>query len=196
MMKKIQNANPKSNFMSLSGYFLAAMPCIDDLRFEKSVIYIYEHTPNGAKGFIINKPAPHISFKDFMAQLQIEIPPNQNFPTILSGGPDKFANGYILHSSEYKVDSTKSYGRLSLTSTQDILLDIAWQKGPQHYLIILGHASWVAGQLEDELFENVWLTTPASDDILFETPYSTRWEKVLKKIGINSTFLSSEYGKS
>lgn len=197
MTKKILNDNQASDsFLSLSGCFLIAMPTIDDLRFEKSVIYIYEHTQNGAKGLVINKPAPQTSFNELMDQLQIKIPPSQNYPTILLGGPDKFANGFILHSSEYKVDSTKSYGNLSLTSTQDILMDIAWQKGPEKYLIALGRATWVAGQLEEELLDNVWLTTPVSNDILFEIPYSDRWTSVFKKMGIESTFLSSECGKA
>lgn len=182
--------------MSYSGYFLVAMPSMDDLRFEKSVIYIYEHTKNGAKGLVINKPAPNTSFQELMQQLQITIPDNQQFPTILLGGPDKFANGFILHSPEYKVDSTKSYGKLSLTSTQDILMDIAWQKGPQKYLITLGRATWSAGQLEEELLDNVWLTIPASEDILFETPYLDRWSYVFKKMGIKSTFLSPECGQA
>ena len=192
MTKKTQN----DNFVSLNGYFLAAMPCIDDLRFEKSVIYIYEHTPNGAKGLVINKPAPQTSFKELMEQLQIEVPQSQDFPTILLGGPDKFANGFVLHSSEYKVDSTKNYGNVSVTATQDILMDIAWQKGPKQHLITLGRATWVGGQLEEELIDNVWLTIPASNDILFETPYQNRWHCVLNKIGVDAMFLSSEYGKA
>jgi len=83
-----------------------------------------------------------------------------------------------------------------LTATQDILRDIILDKGPKEFLIALGCASWQRGQLEDELSGNIWLTAPASPQILFHTPYDDRWNLALKNLGIDSYRLSAVSGKA
>lgn len=196
-MKKLANTKKINPFVSLSGHFLVAMPNIDDLRFEKAVIYIYEHTPKGATGLAVNRPASQMSFKELLDQLKIDCLSLKRQPTLLVGGPDKFSNGFVLHSSEYKVESTRSVSqKLSLTFTQDILADIAWNKGPSEYLIAMGQASWEAGQLEEEIMNNIWLTADVSDEILFHVPYADRWDCALNSLGIRSAFLSSGCGRA
>lgn len=195
-MKNPVNTKKITPFVSLNGRFLVAMPNIDDIRFERAVIYIYEHTPKGAAGLVINQEA-QMSFSELLEQLQIDHLVLKNQPTVLLGGPDKFSNGFVLHSSEYKVESTRVVSpKLSLTSTQDILADIAWNKGPSDYLIVMGRACWAAGQLEDEIMNNIWLTADESDEILFRTPYADRWDSVLNSLGIQSAFLSSGCGRA
>ena len=196
-MKNPVNIKKITPFVSLSGRFLVAMPNIDDIRFERAVIYVYEHTPSGAAGLVINRPAAQMSFSELLEQLQIDHLILKNQPTLLVGGPDKFSNGFVLHSSEYKVESTRVVSpKLALTSTQDILADIAWNKGPSDYLIVMGRACWSAGQLEDEIMNNIWLTADESDEILFRTPYANRWDSVLNSLGIQSAFLSSGCGRA
>lgn len=185
------------SFESLQGQFLIAMPQIDDLRFDKSVIYIYEHTRKGAAGIVINRPADRMSFTDILDQLKIEHPPLANPPTIILGGPDKFTNGFILHTSDYNTQETiKIADTVSLTATQDILFDIAQGNGPQKSLISLGCATWIGGQLEDEIMSNVWLTSPADTTVLFDIPFEKKWETVLNQLGIHSHYLSTEFGKA
>lgn len=184
-------------FESLKGQLLVAMPQIDDLRFEKAVIYLYEHTPESAAGIVINHPASRMGFNEILDQLKIDHPPMDFAPTLLLGGPDKFTNGYILHTPDYRADTTLCVSdTISLTLTQEILLDIAHGKGPQKSLIALGCASWISGQLEDELMSNVWLTAPATDTLIFDVPFAERWAVVLNQLGIRSPYLSTEFGKA
>lgn len=185
------------SFESLKGQFLIAMPQIDDLRFDKSVIYIYEHTQDGAAGIVINRPADRMSFIEILDQLKIEHPPLQNPPTIILGGPDKFTNGFILHTPDYKTHETMQIAEcVSMTATQDILFDIAQGRGPQKSLISLGCATWIAGQLEDEIMSNVWLTAPVDTRVLFDVPFSKKWETALDQLGIHSQYLSTEFGSA
>ena len=102
-MKNQPSIKKITPFVSLSGRFLVAMPNIDDFRFEKAVIYIYEHTPQGAAGLVVNHPASQMSFFELLEQLQIDHMALKNQPTLLLGGPDKFSNGFVLHSSEYNA---------------------------------------------------------------------------------------------
>ncbi len=190
-------AKKRISFDSLKGHFLIAMPQIDDLRFEKAVIYLYEHSSDGAAGIVINRLAESMSFIEVLNQLKIEHPPLTNPPAIVLGGPDKFTNGFILHSPDYQTDSTVSVSdTVSLTTTQDILYDISQEQGPSQCLISLGCATWIRGQLEDEIMSNLWLTADSDTDIIFNVPFERRWNTVLNKMGIFSQYLSTEFGKA
>ncbi len=174
------------------------MPGIDDLRFDKTVIYIYEHTQEtGAHGIIINKPAMKMSFNDILLQLKIELVKEEDAPEILLGGPDQITHGFILHSNDYFCPETSFIQNdIALTSTQDILEDIAQGIGPENKLIALGCSSWVRGQLEDEIMSNIWLTVPANKGLLFDTPFSERWQKAIETLGVNHFYLTNISGKA
>lgn len=186
-------------FQSLKGQLLIAMPNIDDLRFEKTVIYVYEHTEDfGAQGIVINRPADKMSFTDILDQLKIKYQQQAlKQPSLVLGGPDQVTHGFILHSKDYKKPETaRITSDVCLTATQDVLQDIAQGDGPLKSLVALGCASWIRGQLEDEIMSNVWLTTTAHNDILFDVPFSQRWNQALNSIGIQSAYLSSTSGKA
>lgn len=197
-MKNNTINSDSSTFQSLKGQLLIAMPGIDDLRFNKTVIYIYEHTQEGgALGIVINKPAGKMNFVDILDQLKIEHIPMKNSPKILLGGPDQITHGFILHSDDYfSPETSHIQNNIALTATQDILEDIAIGKGPKKSLIALGCASWIRGQLEDEIMSNVWLTIPADPNLLFATPFSDRWRKAIETLGINHFYLSNISGKA
>ena len=185
-----------ANENSLIGQFLIASPGMDDPRFARSLVYIFSHSvTDGARGLVVNKPAEKILLQDILAQLNISV--TESFSPLLLGGPDKISSGFILHSSDYRTLSTHLIADdISLTATQDILRDIAVGKGPKEYLMTLGCATWQRGQLEDELMGNIWLTAPATHQILFHTPYDERWHLALKNIGIDSFRLSATAGKA
>lgn len=199
-MKNNTTNKKNSSFNSLKGQLLIAMPGIDDLRFNKTVIYIYEHSLEfGAHGLVINKPAGKMSFQDILTQLKIkniELDENK-IPQIFLGGPDQITHGFILHSDDYfRPETCFIQNSIALTSTQDILEDIAAGNGPEKSLIALGCASWIRGQLEDEIMSNVWLTVPADPDLLFQTPFSHRWEKAMEILGVNHFYLTNISGKA
>lgn len=185
------------NPLSLMGQFLAAVPGIDDSRFNQAVIYIYEHSAaTGAKGIVINKPTNKILFEDIFAQLNYQLP-KFPLPPVLVGGPEFLTNGFVLHSSEYHNQMTQPITTdVALTATQEILHDISGNCGPQEFLMALGCATWGQGQLEEELAGNVWLTAPASRQILFHTPHADKWDLTLKSIGIDSIRFSQKAGKA
>lgn len=198
MMKMRQMAGKDLKFSSLAGQLLIAMPGIDDDRFDKAVIYISTHTPEaGAMGIVINYPAQKMSLYEILDQLSISYHKMENPPAILLGGPDQITRGFILHSNDYQSDMSVSIDKdISLTASQDILKDLIDGKGPEYTLIALGCATWAAGQLEEEIMSNIWLTAPASIDLLFKTPYAHMWEKALSSIGVNAPMLANDFGKA
>lgn len=189
---------PKRPFCSLAGQLLIAMPGISDQRFEQTVVYIYAHTEEGgAAGIVVNRPAVRTSFRDILDELHIAHEELTNPPPVLLGGPVQATRGFILHSKDYAANMTISVSdAVALTATQDILYDLARGHGPKQSLLTLGHATWIRGQLEDEIMSNVWLTTKATPEILFQRPYNSRWTDALKNLGIQPAYLSISHGKA
>ena len=171
------------------------MPSLNDENFSGSVIYICEHNADGAMGLIINQQLD-IPAKAVFDRLDLEQKNNRGDDLIFDGGPMQQDRGFILHStSEQKWDSTIHIGGdVSLSTSKDILGDIALGGGPKDSLITLGYSSWDAGQLEQELKENIWLTIPADSSIIFNTDCTQRAQAAAMSIGLNLDTLALDSG--
>ncbi len=180
---------------NLTNHFIIAMPNLEDGNFSHSVTYICEHDKNGALGITINRPS-EISLSEIFTQLRLQPVSNQVLDqTILSGGPVQIDRGFILHSPVGMWESSlKVTDRIAITTSQDIMQAIANNEGPEKSLIALGYAGWGPGQLEYELSENAWLSCPANEEILFNTPFEKRWQAAALLLGIDLQLLSSQTG--
>ncbi|RTE67196.1 YqgE/AlgH family protein [Amphritea opalescens] len=179
---------------SLQGHFLFSMPHMDDPRFAQSLIYICEHNESGAMGIVINRPTEmHLNE---LLQL-LELPDREDHAAIevYAGGPVQNDRGFILHSPLAKWDSSYVINdQLTLTTSTDILRAISENHGPEDFLVALGYAGWGAGQLEQELSDNVWLSCPANLDIMFRTPAEERLQAAAATMGIDLNLLTSQSG--
>lgn len=180
---------------SLAGHLLLAMPGMTDPNFHRAVTYICEHGPAGALGIVINKPMS-MDVGEVFEQLSLEAEaPLLRAQPVLRGGPVQTERGFVLHETPLKWDATTNVGHsIYVTTSQDILSDLAAGKGPARILMALGYAGWGAGQLEEEILHNAWLTVPASANIVFETPYEQRWQAAVQSLGIELASLSLEAG--
>lgn len=180
----------------LNNQFLIAMPSLTDKDFAHTVIYLCQHSSEGAVGIIINRPAS-MKLGDIFAQMNIDATclASVNAP-IYIGGPLQPERGFVIHKAcEVQWDSSLTISdSVSLTSSRDILEAISKGEGPEHYLIALGYAGWGAGQLETEILANAWLHTPYNERILYHTPVSERWNAAAKLIGININLLGAVAG--
>lgn len=190
------NATDTPYETSLEGQFLIAMPTMGDPRFERSVIYMCAHGPDGAMGLVINKRADNISFPELLAQLKIETDPAMRFDvSVQVGGPVEPGRGFVLHSVDYEQTSTlKVSPEIGLTATVDVLRKMARGTGPERALLALGYAGWGAGQLEAEISANGWLHGPADADLLFTDRLENKWEHALATIGVDPLLLSHDAG--
>ena len=179
---------------SLTNQLLIAMPDLHDPYFYQSVTLICEHNENGAMGIVINQPT-EIPFEELLIQLEIDFSPEHAAPTVLMGGPVHEQAGFILHSAEGEWESSLRINeQICLTSSKDILTAMGVGKGPKKASLLLGYAGWGAGQLEEEIMSNSWLTAPVTSEILFDIPIDKRWSAAAKSIGVDLSKLSSETG--
>jgi len=185
----------------LDGQFLIAMPGMADANFARTVVYICAHSEDGAMGFVINR-AQQLNFSDVLLHLDllgedevIRLPGTTlDFP-IRSGGPVESGRGFVLHSDDYLSESSIPVSDdICLTATLDIVRAISRGRGPQRGLMMLGYAGWGAGQIENEIGANGWLTCPAQEELIFDTNLDSKYERALGLMGITPAMLSTEAG--
>lgn len=180
---------------SLTNHFLIAMPQLDDPNFFHSVTYLCQHDEEGAMGIIINQPLD-MRLNEILEHLEIEHTDTAiGLQTVFFGGPVQPDRGFILHPPAKNWQGTMFISdEIALTTSSDILSDIAQNDGPKQSLIALGYAGWGRGQLEQELAQNAWLSVPASADIIFDTPVDKRWHAAASLLGVDLQLLSDDVG--
>lgn len=183
--------------MDLTRQLLLAMPGRVTGELENTVIYVCEHSEHGALGLVINRPTD-LTVGDLLKRidlpLSLEIGPISDTP-VFFGGPVQTDRGFVLHVPQRDYSSSIPLGDdYALTTSRDVLQDVAQGKGPEHVLITLGYAGWGAGQLEDEIASNAWLNVLASSEILFDTPPDQRYDLALGQLGIDLSRLTGDAG--
>jgi len=181
--------------LALTNQFLIAMPTLQDPNFFHSVTYICEHGEEGAMGIMINRPLD-INLGEVLGQMDIaSIDETVHRHPIFLGGPVQCERGFVIHRPHGHWDATlRVTADIGVTSSRDILEAIAAGEGPQRLLIALGYAGWGPGQLENEMVQNAWLSVPADDRIVFETPFERRWEAAAALSGVDIRRVSSDIG--
>lgn len=183
----------------LTGHLLIAMPAMQDPNFTRTVTYICEHTDQGALGIIINRPMD-MDLGTIFNQLDLDSSdPGLARQPVLQGGPVHQERGFVLHEPEESLgtdfDATVAVADgIRVTTSQDILTAMARGNGPRRAVVALGYAGWGAGQLENELAQNAWLSVPATSQIIFETPFQQRWHESGRLLGIDLSLLSHQAG--
>ncbi|MGP1614113.1 MAG: YqgE/AlgH family protein, partial [Pollutimonas bauzanensis] len=190
------NRTDAASSADLSQQLLVAMPGKVSGNLANTVIYVCEHTEHGALGLVINRPTD-ITVGDLLKRidldLSLEIGPVQNAP-VFFGGPVQTDRGFVLHAPAGGYSSSIQLGDVALTTSRDVLQDVAHGRGPAMLLITLGYAGWGAGQLESEMSQNAWLNVAANTDILFNTPSENRYEAALAQLGIDPLMLAGDAG--
>lgn len=171
------------------------MPSIDTGIFSGSITYVCEHGEAGAMGIVLNQPLD-LSLGEIFEHLEIDRHRSFEDEPVLAGGPVQIDHGFVLHPPHEKEwDATLRVTKeVHLTTSQDVLKAIASGDGPQEFVIALGYAGWSAGQLEEEIAGNSWLTLPAERHILFQTSVAQRVSAAAAMLGIDMNLLSAEAG--
>lgn len=180
---------------SLSNHLLIAMPGMADPFFTTTVTLVCEHNTDGALGIIINRPM-EMTLGGLFEQLEMQGKDHAlgNHP-VLMGGPVAHERGFVLHNPGTSYESSVAVSRdIQLTLSRDVIDAMASGTGPLKSLVALGYAGWDAGQLEEEMLSNSWLTVPATPEVVFEVPFADRWTVAARSIGIDISKISADAG--
>lgn len=188
-----------SEFQSLAGKLLVAMPGIGDPRFEQAVILLCAHQSDHAMGLRIDRAVAGVSLKAVLDKLEMagaERAPDQ---AVLAGGPVDRERGFVLHTTDWTApdDSLLVGEGLAITATREALAVLTDPDvRPRRSALVLGYAGWGEGQLEDELAENVWLTADPTEDLVFDADQAAKWSRALAGIGVDAAMLSAQGGRA
>ena len=172
----------QSPHVSLAGQFLIASPDMGDKRFERTVILLVEHNPRGAFGIVVNRPMGERPLADVLRSLGGNATGIEGTAWIFWGGPVQPQVGFVVHTAEYRRAATIDIdGRVAMTSSLEVLQDIATRKGPEKSLLAFGYAGWGPGQLEGELRLQAWFTAPADAKLVFDDDRETVWDKAVAR---------------
>lgn len=184
-----------SLYTSLKNHLLIAMPTMADPNFSQTITYICEHNDDGAMGIVVNRPLV-LTWAQLLEHLKVEpIPVHLADRNVLWGGPVQLERGFVLHRQRRDWDSTMEVqDGIFLTTSREIIEAIGRGDGPDDALISLGYAGWSAGQLEEEMANNAWLSVAATEHILFDTPFDQRWHAAAQLLGVNLSLISTQAG--
>lgn len=183
------------NESTLIGQFLVAMPSLTDPRFEKSVILITSHNPEGATGLIINKPF-HTNLNNIINRIGVSDEISRDDIDVLNGGPVDADKGIILHNSEFtSLGTTKVHGiNCSITATKEALSLLLKSESSIKANLYLGYSGWGPDQLDKEIKSNDWLISPGNEEIIFNKNYEIIWSKVIMDMGLSLSSISAHGG--
>lgn len=187
--------NPRPDASNLSNQFLIAMPGMADENFAGSVVYVCEHSARGALGLVINR-ATDITVAELFERIGLQAPAALAQAPVLQGGPVQTERGFVLHEptgTEY-ASTLHIAGGLEMTTSKDVLEHMAEGGGPRRALITLGYSGWNAGQLEEEIAANGWLTVEADPAVLFDTAIDGRFNAAMALLGFSPAMLSQTAG--
>ncbi len=185
---------------NLTGKILIAMPGMADPRFERSVVLVCAHSEEGAMGLVLNHPLPEIDFGDLLEQLGIQADDQTRRIEVRFGGPVEPGRGFVLHKVAEHGEDPEGRLRigqaLAMTTTRDILEDLAHGQGPDPAVLALGYAGWGPGQLESEMLANGWLTGDGAEDLIFDSSDDDKWQRALRAQGVDPSLLSAAAGRA
>jgi putative transcriptional regulator len=187
------------NAINLTNKFLIAMPGMKDGNFAGTVVYMCEHNDKGALGLVINRPID-INLRNLFEKVDLSLEREDLASRpVFFGGPVQTERGFVLHErldeeGGHYNSSLKIDGGLEMTTSRDVLEALSNGAGPGKVFITLGYAGWTAGQLEEELGRNGWLTVDAEKAVIFDTPVDQRYDKALSLLGVDKNFLMGEAG--
>lgn len=181
--------------VNLTDHFLIAMSKMADPNFFKTLTYICEHNEEGALGVIVNRPTD-LNLGALFEQIGIPLERTElATQAVYYGGPVQNERGFVLHQPAGEWQATMAVNEsLGLTTSKDILEAVGRGHGPSKLMVSLGYAGWSAGQLENELGQNAWLSVRADPQVIFDLPVEERLMAAMKILGIDFAMLSEDAG--
>ncbi|MFV0315757.1 MAG: YqgE/AlgH family protein [Microthrixaceae bacterium] len=158
---------------------LVSVPALPDDNFDRTVVYVIDHEPEGAIGVVLNRPS------GTEVPEEIQVGPGWASPAVMfSGGPVSPDAVIILGRRQIGVDPV---GAAAIGGTVAVLAADAVHQGRVEGLDLLrayaGYAGWGPAQLDGELEAGVWVVLDAVPDDVFSGEPDMLWRRVLNREG-------------
>lgn len=173
---------------NLVGNLLIAPPSVKGNFFQKTVVLLTENHASGSVGLTLNKPS-QMTIKEFAKQNGVTLEGLHDFVHI--GGPVNVKALTMLHSNDWQCNNTMKINQhFSISSSQEILTNMAMGFVPKQWRMFVGLCGWTKGQLQNELegkppyTHNLsWLTATANPEIVFGLDAQEQWTESIELAG-------------
>ena len=161
---------------NLKGQLLVASPHLLDQNFVRTVVLLIHHSEEGAFGVVLNRPADN-TIRELWEQVgETDCESDRR---VNVGGP--VAGPLMAIHTDRDLAELEILPGVYFAAQRDHLEKLLGQT-ERPYRVFVGHSGWGGGQLEHELEEGAWLTTPATVDRVFDDD-DDLWKKVAQHIG-------------
>jgi putative transcriptional regulator len=165
---------------------LVAAPPLGDPNFDRSVVLLAAHGPDGAFGWIINgrelMTLPELLVRAEISDSLIEAP-----GAVRVGGPVSPEQVWLVYRTDDRlpdVEGQFEVGQgITASASRKVLEAVAHGYAPTHLLGLVGYAGWAPMQLENEIRAGAWLPTDVDAAIVFEVPPSETWTRAYERVG-------------
>ena len=172
--------------------FLVASPTLRDPNFDGSLVLMAQPSPEGALGFIVNRPAP-LRCADLLTAVDPELRAaaravGRDRAPVLLGGPVQPERLWILWRPGVVPageEELRVGGALALGGSRSLLDRVVHNDDAGPFLLILGYAGWAPMQVEGEVAQGAWIPLGLADDLVLGVPFEERWATAVRRLGLD-----------
>ncbi|HSI36089.1 MAG: YqgE/AlgH family protein [Phycisphaerae bacterium] len=174
---------------SLQGHLLVASPRLIDPNFFHTVVLLVQHNDEGALGLVLNRP-----LSTTVAEMWREVAEHQPCDvegTLCQGGPCE-GPLMVVHKDELFSEIEVVPGVFFCTRKDTIEKFVGENATESKFFV--GYAGWSPGQLEAEMGEGSWLTTPARPEQIFSADEHL-WSDLVRKLSLTKMWPGLDPGR-
>jgi putative transcriptional regulator len=171
---------------SLAPGFLIAAPPLGDPNFDRSVVLLAAHGPDGAFGWVLNgREVMTLGELLVRADLVTEAPDLSG--SVRVGGPVSPDQVWLVYRADERFDAFD--GQLDVgdgviaSASRRVLEAIAAGEVPNDLMALVGYAGWAPGQIENEIRAGAWLPTELEAALVFDVPRKELWQTAYERAG-------------
>ena len=176
-----------STFKPEAGRFLISEPFMEDLNFQRTVVYLVEHNDKGSLGFVLNRKL------DIRINQLLEDLPEFEAPVFM-GGPVEQNTLHYIHRLGEELEGSQQLGEGIYWGGdfEDLKERIKLRRiFPSDILFFVGYSGWGENQLVNELDANSWIVAPGNKRFIFGNTRDNLWREILKSMGPKYQIISN-----
>lgn len=166
---------------------LVAAPPLGDPNFDRSVVLLAAHGPDGAFGWIINGREV-MTLAELLVRAEITTEHVEAVHgSVRMGGPVSQEQVWLVYRSEDRIDGIDGQFEVGndivASASRKVLEAVAAGTSPASLVGLVGYAGWAPSQLEDEIRAGAWLPTDIDPAIVFDVPREEVWTAAYAHVG-------------
>jgi len=171
---------------SLAPGFLVAAPPLGDPNFDRSVVLLAAHGPDGAFGWVLNGREV-MTLGELLVRADLVTESPELAGSVRVGGPVSPDQVWLVYRADSRFDAFD--GQLDVgdgviaSASRKVLEAIAGGAVPENLMALVGYAGWAPGQLENEVRAGAWLPTDLEAALVFDVPRDRLWHSAYERAG-------------